>query len=151
MIFTWCHPLQRNRWTLGIWGSPREGNLTRELTAFLHLKIDAWNTFSFPFGGLEGLFSGANLLLVGSVLDEFLYFNPPSHQADFYNNANFVLIKIQVAFGKTLKYFFLFQWNFRDVYSTQNIPPQKSSAVHSFPEMLARQRVQPGGVPSEKW
>ena len=30
VIFTWCHPLQRNRWNLGIWGSPREGNLTRD-------------------------------------------------------------------------------------------------------------------------
>ncbi len=28
------------------------------------LKMNGWNTFSFPFGALNGLFSGANLLLV---------------------------------------------------------------------------------------
>ena len=31
---------------------------------FSHLKMDGWNTFSFPFGAFNGLFSGANLLLV---------------------------------------------------------------------------------------
>ena len=29
-----------------------------------HLKMDGWNTIAFPFGAWEGLFSGANLLLV---------------------------------------------------------------------------------------
>ena len=33
-------------------------------TNSLPLKMDAWKTFSFPFWGLAGLFSGANLLLL---------------------------------------------------------------------------------------
>ncbi len=33
--------------------------------------VDGWNTFSFPFGALNGLFSGANLLLVSGSFPWF--------------------------------------------------------------------------------
>ena len=36
-------------------------------------KIDGWKTIRLPFGALNGLFSGANLLLVlGSVIEDVL-------------------------------------------------------------------------------
>ena len=32
-----------------------------KLTASLHLKMDGWNTFSFPFGAFRPIFRGENV------------------------------------------------------------------------------------------
>ena len=45
---------------------PTETTITLPETNSSFLKVDGWNTFSFPFG-VKGLFSGANLLFSGRL------------------------------------------------------------------------------------